>query len=400
MRTGYGSKKIIIVLITAALLAMVLVPAAVAESDGPISAPAHGETGETADGSPKMASCCQMKAENAYMFGVFSMEETTVDGRFLEFGYTEGALYDYTVTGESGVLVFESVEIQDFQSISEPKMDGAVFTMDGDGVRLMAHNNPTGMLQITSVKENVSVKVMLELAEGMVLVKSTNGTYELAGSGMNGLIRTGGADLSVIGSTVEIEIGYAGHMMFSAMPQKGYGSYEYRRSYMMALMNGSIDTELNVVTSNGMSLTQKFEYQGKVQMQVRSLNKNKICVMVESHEHKGKVVSIGVDRETMGYAHRDQVRVKIDGKELKRGGSADEVLECSSETEGLYWVEESPDGLQALVYVPHFSEHEIVIEKIPADEGLTNPIIIGLICTAVLALIITHVLVVDLKNRK
>jgi hypothetical protein len=341
---------------------------------------------------------CQEKAERTYMFGVFSEELPVIEGRFVSFSYEDGILYNYTLIYENEEIVFKSIMIEGFTAEEFPKMDGAVFRMNGTTCDLWAHNNPTGMLQITAQKSDTPVIIKAELAEGLGLTKLTNGTYEITGMNEQAYLKLGGAELSINGQQLNADIGSYGHFMFSSVPGKGYGSSEYRYQYTMAIMNGGIDSELHVLSSNGDSLTQKFEYKGKVEMKLKSMDKNRLRITVESNEHKGKVVGINVDKETLKVQKCEEITVKLDGDALKEAKGMDEVLKAEG-SEGKYWIEEGPEGFQAMVYVPSFSEHEITLEK-SADRTEPAMLILGNLAAVIIALIIVGIMVFILVRVK
>lgn len=342
----------------------------------------------------QMASSCTEKAENANMFGVFNTENGMVDGRFVAFDYADGALFNYTLKTEEDILIISSLTIENFEPTTEPKTSGAMFMMNGTGSRIMAHNNPTGMIQVTANKDDQSVVIILELANGLALEKRSNGTYEVVGLTDRAYVRVGGAEVVIKGSSIEVEIGSEGHLMFISVPVNGYGGNEYRYKYTESVMNGSIDSELDIVTSNGKYLTQKFNYQGKVQMKLRSMEQNRLKIMVSSEEHKGKVVGIGLDKESIGNAKKNQLQVKLDGELLIEASGAQDVLGAKQGDEGSYYIEEHSGGYHAMVYVPEFSEHELIIEKISSVEEdsstafIPDLSIIGVIIAIIVGLMI------------
>jgi len=379
---------------------VMMVPATAAAEGAGDAEPVGGakeNNPDTAGETPYSGETCWEKAERAYMFGVFSEDLPEIEGRFVSFDYESGAVYNYTLITDEESLIFNTIYIVDFEMESEPKMDGAVFRMNGAGCDLWIHNNPTGMLQITASKHDSPVIVKAELADGLVLSKLTNGTYEIGGLDEPAYLRFGGAVLEINENLFTVDISDYGHFMFSAIPDKGCGGSGYRYQYTMAVMNGSIDSELHVVTSNGESLTQKFEYQGKVEMRVRSLEQNRIRITVESEEHKGKVVAINLDKDTLNAMNCKEIAVKLDGDGLREASGVEEVVEAGG-NEGVYYVEKSAEGLQALVYVPSFSEHEISIEKTGEPDDAV--LFIGNIAVAVIAAVILGTLLYGIVRVK
>ena len=357
----------------------------------PDDAGAHQETGPDGEMEPVYkGETCQEKAERAYMFGVFSEELPVIEGRFVSFSFEDGSVYNYTIINEAEELIFNSIIIEGFVPESEPKMDGAVFRMNGTDSDIWIHNNPHGMLQVTTSEHEAFIVITAELADDLSLIKLTNGTYEIEGLSVPAYLRIGAAGIDINGSTVIVDISGNGHFMFTSISGKSCGSSEYRYKYTMALMNGSIDSELHIVSSKGETLMQKFEYRGMVQMKVRSLEKNRIRIIVESEEHKGKVVGINVDKDTLNAKNSKEIAVMLDGEGMKKASGVEEVLGAEGD-EGVYWIVESPEGMQALIYVPSFSEHEITLENTGEIESAV--LLLSNLATILIALVILGILV-------
>ena len=356
----------------------------------------------TSDGQmddKQMVNSCTEKAENANMFGVFSTENGIVDGRFIAFNYANGALSNYTLKTDGDILIISSLVIEDFEPSAEPKTAGAIFMMNGTNSQIICHNNPTGAIQITAPKDNADVKLVLKLAPGLSLEKNSNGTYTIVGISIRAYLRLGGVKISINGSSIEVAIGETGHLKFMSVPANGYGGSEYRYKYTKSVMNGSIDSELDIVTSKGKSLAQKFNYEGKVEMKLKSMERNRLKIIVSSEEHKGKVVAIGIDKDSMGNSKKDQLRVKLDGESLKKASGMEEVIDSSGD-KGKYWLEEHAGGYHALVYVPEFSEHELVIEQASVkDDSTSSPIPDISLVGIVIAILIGLTLVIWKRKR-
>ena len=241
--------------------------------------------------------------------------------------------------------------------------------------------------------------IVLAKESGLSLEQNSSGTYTIIGISIRVYLRMGGADVSIDGSSIEVVIGETGHLMFMSVPSKGYGGSEYRYKYSKSVMNGSIDSELDIVTSKGQSLAQKFNYEGKVEMRVKAIEQNRLKMMVSSKEHKGKVVAIGIDKETLGNPRMDQIRMKLDGESLKKASGMDEVIGSTGD-KGKYCIEEHDGGYHALVYVPEFSEHELVIEKVTDEDGSNDGFVPGFLFSNILfAITIIFIIVYLIKKN-
>ena len=386
---------------------MVILPIMAAASDMTNTDNSGEQQGGTSDSyesktGQQRGNPCAQKAETSNMFGVFDEIDGIMDSRFVTFDYNEGTLFNYTLKTEEETMVISSLKIEDFEPTTEPRTSGAMFMMNGTRSRIMVHSNPTGMIQVTANKNNGSIEIKLELAKGLALEKRSNGTYELVGLTNPAYIRMGAAEVAVNGSSIEVEIGTEGHLMFMAVPTKGYGGNEYRHKYTESVINGKIDSELDIVTSNGTHMEQKFNYQGKVEMKVKSMQQNRLKIMVSSEEHEGKVVGIGLDKDSISNVKKSQLQIKLDGKPLIEASYAEDILGSKEGNEGIYYFEEHSGGYHALVFVPEFSEHELSIEKKSAAESggdSHTAIIPNLLVIVVIICIIFGIMIVIWRKK-
>ena len=145
-RMKIGVKCIVSLLIIGVLMLLPVVALGSGTSDADNSGAYKDGASDGQMDDKQMANSCAEKAENANMFGVFSAENGIVDGRFVAFNYAEGALYNYTLKTDQDVLVISSLVIEDFEPANEPKIQGAMFMMNGTNSRIICHNNPTGVI--------------------------------------------------------------------------------------------------------------------------------------------------------------------------------------------------------------------------------------------------------------
>jgi len=373
------------------------------ESDGKESGEeaVSGEGPEMGQGSPGYEECMK-RAEGASMFGTFSASDAAMSGKFVSFEYNAslGTISGYSLKVDGvDIPVFEALDLG--IALDDIDATGAVFSADIGNYKIRIHNNPQGTLQISSPSSGTEVNISLMLAPGLGIGARSNGTSEITGLSIPAYLNIGSAGMSVSGSALTVSLGSGGHLMFMAIPSQG-GSGQ-SQEYAKAVMNGSVDSELQVVSSSGSQLGQTFQYQGEVQMTVKTRESNKLKVGISSEEHAGKCVAVVIDKDALKVQSRDQICVKMDGNGMDKADSVQGVMDGKSQ-KAAYCIEDCGSYYRAMVYVPGFSEHELSIEETSsANEGVSSTVIGIAILLAALSIIAVGSVLYYLfsnKNRK
>ncbi len=327
------------------------------------------------------------RAANKNWFGEFTMENGTVEGRFVRFDFdnTTGTIHDYEVfTGESYVTVFDEVTLGNFIH-TETSINGAVFMMNGTHVKIMIHNNPRSIMQIvnpyddTSLRINYTVNEDIEVHEGIDVIGDgshrSSFAYQLIGDELNGMINTPlNATLEDNVITVDGE-GWDNtvHSMFMSKPSYIDVPKRHQNKVQNAVMNRTIGAEMEVVGKGEGHVSHEVQYRQNLEMKLQKMEEKKLKVRVQSEDPNGTCVMLRVEKEALNLEKKN-IQLRIDGDKAEKT-SFEKVLQGGEQAK--YSVQEQENGmLEIAVNVPHFSEHEITVEGESSTPGYTLPMLL------------------------
>ncbi len=337
----------------AGLMVIVLALGAAAAS-GPGNGPGPGDPGQDPARNAVMA-----KAQECDMFGQMTLNDTSFSGRYVSLELDDGVVSNYTVE-DAGAVLFGSVVLEPF-CCTGWSASGAVARINGSAATVVAHNNPASVLHI--VKEQGSnLTVRLTLGAGLVAEKC-NGSDNIRISGaLEAIVLVGAAGSEVNGSEVLVEYGpAAGSLTVRVEPE---GAQGLRLQAHEMAREGWLGGELDVVGANATYMENSCGYAHSTSMTVKAAGSGKVKVTVRAEHAEGMIFRIGVDRETMGVREAKQLRASLDGETMKRV-SAEELVRYKLEMRerAAYCVEVGVRSCEVLAYIPHFSEHELTLEK-------------------------------------
>lgn len=320
------------------------------------------------------------RAAEKNWFGQFTMEDGTVDGRFVKFDYNEttGTISDYKVfIGETYVNVFDEVKINNFDSI-ETSIQGAVFMMNGTHAKLMIHNNPRALMQIVNPYDDTPLLINYTVDENVDIneeIQPTAVKYSLSSDDLNGVINT------PLNTTVEDDIitvngegwNETSHTMFMSKPSYTKEPKRHQDEFEETVMNSKIGTEMEVVGKGEGHVSHEVRYRQNLQVQVQNMEEKKMRVRVQSEDPNGTCVMLRVEKQSLDI-EENKLQMRLDGEKMKET-SFQKVLEGGEQAK--YSIQEQEDGmLEIAVNVPHFSEREITVESASETPGYTLPILL------------------------
>lgn len=334
-----------------------------AAASGPGNGPGPGGPGQDPAGNALMN-----RAQELNMFGQILLNETSFSGRYIGFSVEDGAILNYTVQ-DSGTVLFEFVALEPF-CCTGWSASGAVARINGSTAVIMAHNNPAAVLHITKM-QGANMSARLTLGAGMTAVKhNSTGNIRISGA-LEAVVLVGGADSEINGSELLVSFGQsAGSLTVRVQPSGEQGLR--LRAHEMA-REGRLGGELDMVGANGSHMESSWGYAHSTSMTVKAAGSGKMKVVVRAEYAEGMIFRIGIDRETMGVKEAKQLRASLDGKTMKRV-SAEELVrhQLEKRERAAYCVEVGERSCEVLAYIPHFSEHELSVEKItePPASGI------------------------------
>jgi len=337
---------------------------------------------------------CQQAVQNVRGMGqgMYFMHQ----GRFAYGNYTTfsfdpdaGEISNFALSGDQ---IFDSVTVSDF-AYKDEQLAGAASIYYGEDSRILLHDNPMGIMQIMAfanktvvfnLSEEVEANVDTELSDDLgdaIIVNITKNNFE--GSLIvfkNYLASTAGdeplegLDVKVSDDRVTVTLVNNSVVMFRASPmdpslmQTGY-SYGSHVAYMHQVLNreiarGRVGAEIALRAAGNNSSVVNYTSMG---INLRERDRDRIVLAVESNLSDGKVITVNVDNETINLSNPDRLRLRIDGNAIENAETIDDLF-AGGNRPLCYLLQENETATMA-VYIPKFSEHEIVIDLEPEDGG-------------------------------
>ncbi len=307
----------------------------------------------------------------------FMKEGSTSYGHYATYTFDEsGEIRDFMISGDA---IFDSVKISDFD-YSYESLQGAVARYVGTSSLFLLHDNPTAALQVKAMTdktitfdlaEDVEMEKMEDSANDTISIKITKANFEgyliicrdflAEDSDMSGL------DVEITDGIITVELVENSQVMFRATPmepQYFQTQYQYSEgmSYMHQRMNqeialGRVGAELTIRDRGNTSCLLNHT---PVNLNVREAIQNRVVIGVESDMEEGQVVTINLDGETIDLTNPDRIRLRYDGVALERARNIDELFAGGNRP--LCYLLQDNDTVSMAVYIPEFSEHEIIID--------------------------------------
>lgn len=326
-------------------------------------------------------------------------------GRFAYGNYTTfifdanaGEVSNFAVNGDQ---IFDSVTVSDFAFKNE-QVAGAAAIYNGKDSRILLHDNPMGVMQVMAfanktvvfnLSEEVKANMDTELSNDLgdtIIVNITQNNFEGSLIVFKNYLATAtgdkpleGLNVKVSGDRVTVTLVNNSVVMFRATPmdpalmQTGY-SYGPHVAYMNQVVDreiarGMVGAEIALRAGGNNSSVVNYTPMG---VQIRERDRDRIVLGVESNISQGRAITVTVDNETINLTNPDRLRLRIDGNVIERAKNIDELF-AGGNRSLCYLVQENETATMA-VYVPQFSEHEIVIDLEPeAGEGVAGEEVAG-----------------------
>lgn len=313
-------------------------------------------------------------------------------GRFAYGNYTTfsfdadaGEVSNFAVNGDQ---IFDSITVSDF-AFKDEQVAGAAASYNGKDSRILLHDNPMGTMQVMAfanktvvcnLSEGVEANVDTELSNDLgnaIIVNITKDNFEGSLIVFKNYLATAtgdepleGLDVEVSGDRVTVTLVNNSLVMFRATPmnpalmQTGY-SYGPHVAYMNQVFDreiarGMVGAEIALRAGGNNSSVVNYTPMG---VQIRERDRDRIVLGVGSNISQGRAITVNVDNETINLTNPDRLRLRIDGNVIERAENIDELF-AGGNRPLCYLVQENETATMA-VYIPQFSEHEIVIDLEP-----------------------------------
>ncbi len=313
-------------------------------------------------------------------------------GRFAYGNYTtfsfdnsSGEVSSFAVGGD---LIFNSVTVSDF-AFKEERVAGATAVYEGADSQIFLHDNPMGILQIRAfanktvvfdLAEEVEASMDTELSDSpgdAVIVNISKNNFAGYLIVFKNYLATAtgdepieGPDARVSDGRVTVTLVNNSVVMFRASPmdpvlmQTGY-RYGPHVAYMHQVLSreiarGRIGAEISLRAGGDNASVVNYTPMG---VHIRERDRDRVVLEVNSDLPEGRVITINVDNETVNLSSPDRIRLRFNGKVIEKAGNIDELF-AGGNRPLCYLLQENETATMA-VYIPEFSEHEIIIDIEP-----------------------------------
>lgn len=336
--------KITSVLLVAALLAM----PALGQYGGMMS----GKAGEM------MKRGQEMRNASGMMGMVFMHSAGSSYGDYVTFTVENvtGEVKDY---GISGISVFDSINISNFDYKGDSRTVGALtrITNKNNSVLLQVHDNPAAVINI---EIRTATTITFKLASGANASKEDNVVKIQSGNLTAFIAGTNTTSINIVGNVIKVEAS-KGNAIFRAIPVNMPVSDGHGR-FMKEMMKNRAGAEIAVGAYGKYSIA---NYSDDTNVMIRSMEKNRIRMIINSTNHSGKFFMMNLDNSSLTWTERQKIRLYIDNKPMRQLMSEEELYNA---TESSFWLT-MPGGkrMQALMYISNFSERTVDVTV--EDEG-------------------------------
>ncbi len=308
-------------------------------------------------------------------------------GNFTTFSFDadSGEVSNFAVGGD---LIFDSVTVSDF-AFEDEQVAGTTAFYEGADSQIFLHDNPMGVMQVRAfadktvvfeLAEEVEASLDAELSdeqEDAIIVKITKNNFEGYLTVFKNYLASGmddepleGLDVEVSDDEVTVTLVENSVVMFRATPMEpAFMQTEYRYGTRAAYMhqvlnreiaNGRVGAEVALRAGGDNASVVSYTPMG---VQVRERDRDRIVLGVDSELPQGRVITVNVDNETINLSNPDRLRLHFDGEDIEKAESIDELF-AGGDRPLCYLAQENGTATMA-VYIPEFSEHEIVIDLEP-----------------------------------
>ena len=260
--------------------------------------------------------------------------------------------------GISGFTVFDSIKVSNFNFKDTSTMGTITKIANKDGsILIQLHDNPAAVINIMA---NTKATIIFNLADGVNATKEDN-IVKIAADNLTAYIASGNAtSVNIAGREVRIETN-KGLTIFRAspvnMPVDGIN-----RGFMGEMMRNRAGAEISVGDSDKYSIV---NYSDDMNVMIRSMEKNRMRLIVNSENHSGKFIMMNIDNSSMMWNERQKVRLYLDNKPMRQVMSEQELYDIK---ESSFWLNMTGrNRMQAVMYIANFSERQVDI--VVEDEG-------------------------------
>lgn len=287
----------------------------------------------------------------------------------------QGVIEDYAVQPRDtpGVL-FERVEPASFTPAADPAETGPSVALPGEEVSLEVHDTPTGHLEVEAGDEAVVVEMTTPSDASIDRVSPRILEVETAlGTTAHVVLAAGNGEFLVEGDTIVANLGANAAVHAALEPGTEVPAQANLEERLRSLARGDLGAEVAVTAVDAGPVTDRIET--GVQATTTDVGEASVTVEASSQNPDPRAVAMHLDPALVNDTAPEDLEVLVDGEPVEAAAGAQAVLEAS-DAEATYHAETSGDGLQVLVNLDGFSEHDVTVQSEDAsddgDDGSTD----------------------------
>jgi hypothetical protein len=316
--------------------------------------------------------------QQAGLFGQANLEEAT--------GTLQGAHVQASVDAQAGVLedvrltdrdspatVFEQVRPTSFTPAEDAQELGPAIALPGEEVAVLAHDQPTGLVELKADDE--ATQVELDVASDAEIDRVDDRHLEITtptGLTVHLAVVAGAADLVVEGDTIVANLGANAAVQALADPGETVPADAHLEQRLEAAKQGQLGAEAAITaTEDGKPVEDRAETSVELEVTEVDQAEGSVTVNAASQVPDPRAVTLNLDPQLVDEVPADEIGVLVDGEPIPEA-EAQAVLD-TDRSQASFHAEGAGDGLQVLVQLDGFSEHDVTVQSNDTtDDGSTD----------------------------
>ena len=266
---------------------------------------------------------------------------------------------NYSVSRDSSfVRLFDEIAIDEFRSGIPYQEAPTALTHSDDYGELIIHETPTTAIEFTALEDN---RVELFLSEDTGALRSGQSVVVGNEDAKGYFIPKGDVNITITESRVAFDISQGSSLIFRADP-------EGEQVIGEATSNGKVGGEMYISNDAGYLIEDIVLYD-ELAMETISPGNREIDLKVSGELNYGQSVVVHVKKSMLIYESPEDIGIQLDEVYIEKGEGLSETLYEEGE-EAKYFVTETDDSYDIVVYVPQISDHLITIGSVQEEIGI------------------------------
>jgi hypothetical protein len=318
-----------------------------------ISLPVFGQMGNSQMGEDMMRGKAkemmkqgmELRDKSGMMGMGFMHSEGRNFGNYVTFSVdnSTGAVLNYGISGFT--INVSGFDFKDSATI------GALtrITNKDRSVVIQLHDNPASVINI---KTNATTTLIFTLASGVTATKEDKLINISADNITAYILATNATSINIAGKEIRIE-STKGNIIFRAAPAN---MPVMHKKFMGEMMNNRAGAEVSVGMLDKSSIV---NYSDDMNVIIRSMEKNRMRMTINSQDHSGKFILMDIDNTSMMWNERQKIHLYLDNKSLRQVMGEQELYDAK---ESSFWLNMmGKNRMQAVMYIANFSERQVDI---------------------------------------